>query len=114
MFDDLGKLEFGLLNGHEESSRGSLEATLDGSNTTWSGRTGSRCTSGSSGAGGSRGETEHIDDLLGRIVLASSEDVGFRAICESEFVDLGHGAERDQTDQGVGREEAETDDDRLL
>lgn len=114
MFDDLGQLEFRLLDWHEESGSGSLETSLNRSNSTWSRCAGSCGATGSCRACRSGGESEHVDDLLGRVVLASPEDVRFRAIGESEFVDLGHGAESDQPDEGVGREQAETDDDGFL
>lgn len=114
LLNDLSKLEFGLLNGHKESRGRSLEATLDWSNSTWSGRAWTGSTSRSGSAGGRRGKTKHFDNLLGRVILASSEHVRLGAIRVPDFMHLCHSTERDETNQSVGRQQAQADDDGFL
>jgi len=59
-------------------------------------------------------KANHLLDLLGRVVLAAAEDVRLGALGVAQLVHLRHGAVCDETDKGVGGQQAQAHDDGVL
>ena len=77
LLQDLGELEFALLDGHEEASG--------------SERLGRHGLAGFRSGTGVPRETKHVLDLFGLVFLSAAEDVGFGAFGIANFVYLGLG-----------------------
>lgn len=94
-----GELKLALLNWKQEARRWSHPLVWD-AGLHWAGRRVQ--------------ETEHLLHLLCIIVLGAAEDVRLGALGVSKFVDLGHGAVSNESDEGILRKQAQAHDQRLL
>lgn len=104
LLQGLGQLELSLLDGEQEA-RG---RTTDGP-ARLLGLVRRRA-----GAEGRLGETQHVLDLLRGVFLATTEDVGLGTLDVAELVDLGHGPEGDQANEGMVRQEIQARDQGFL
>lgn len=111
VLEDLGELELALRDGEEEAGSTHLCGSVGWTRSLRgaSGSTRSARTHGTS----ARVETKHVLDGLGSILLGAAEDVALGASLVAELVNLGHGTVGDETDESVGRKQAQADDERL-
>lgn len=101
LLEGLGQLKLGLLDREKESrrrSQGHRPALL----------------SGHAGAQGGLRETQHLLDLLCAVFLASAEHVRLGTLGVANLVDVGHGSEGDEANEGRLGEEAQAHNEGLL
>ena len=60
--------------------------------------------SGGRASGTAAADSEHLLNLFGRVILGAAKHKTLGDTLASEFVDLDHFSESDQTDEGVGRQ----------
>lgn len=108
LLEDLRQLELALRD-REEEARG----THLGSSVGWA-RSLRRATGSARADGTSAGvETKHVLDGFGGVLLGAAEDVALRTGIVAKLMDLSHGTVGDETDESVGRQQAQANNERF-